>query len=138
MRLRSSAALALVTAILASPVSALACGFQCWPAPEGAAVVTAAQTEPTDGSCHREVEELAPGGSTLSAAPHDCSTHSPAVPRLTDPTTLAALRKAAVVTMASPSVHDALGVVPPTAGRSRAQDVARPGRTPDLIAPLRI
>lgn len=138
MRLRTSAALALVTALLASPVAALACGFECRPAHAEVVITKAADREPAEGSCHREVEEPAPGDFTLSAAPHDCSTHSPFVPGLTTPTAPAGLNKASVVALASPPVQHAPSVVPSTASRYRAQDLAPPGRTPDLIAPLRI
>ena len=57
MRLRISAALALLAALLASPVAALACGFDCWPAPPSVVTVEAVEAPPAEGDCHRDVEE---------------------------------------------------------------------------------
>ena len=138
MRLRTSAALALVVALLASPVAALACGFACWPASTPVAAVQAVEA-PAEGSCHRDVEEAVDAKFTLSAASHDCSSHSAVETGLTNPKR----SNGPSISVASSAtlplvVRYALSASQARMTQSPAHDLAPPGRTPDLIAPLRI
>lgn len=136
MRFRTSAAVALVTALLAPAVSLLACGFDCSPA--DIAVVTTSETPAAEGSCHREADDAVPADFTLSAAPHDCAEHSAAVPHLRNPIAPLALNRACgvdtVPAVAAQMPDGTTGAV----WSARKHDLAPPGRTPGLIAPLRI
>lgn len=138
MRLRTSAALALVMTLFASPVAALACGFDCWPA-QPAAVVETVEAPAGAGTCHREAEEPVDGGFTLSATPHDCSDHSVLDARLTNPKSSNGAFTSVTSTATLPSaLRYTLSAASARVTQSPAHDLAPPGRTPDLIAPLRI
>lgn len=145
MRPRTSAALVLVMALVASPVAALACGFDCGPGlPPSSPVETVETVEsveapPAVGTCHRAAEASVDSRFTLSAAPHDCSSHSGVATDLTGPRS-SSLPSAGVASHATlPSVvGDAFGAAAARLGRDATRDLAPPGRTPDLIAPLRI
>lgn len=139
MRSRSSAALALVTALLASPAAALACGFDCWPTPAPVATVEAVEAPPAEGSCHREAEEPVDGSFTLRATPHDCSSHSAVHAGLTSPNS-ASLSSASGASAARLTSGDRYGLsaAPSRVSPSPDNDLAPPGRTSTLFAPLRI
>ena len=138
MRLRTSAALALVTALFASPLSMLACGSECGPASPVETKVEAVAPAQAEGSCHREVVEDTAARFTLTATPHDCSTHSPLIPRLINPNASTSLVKAVSVTVLLPHSRSVMTAMVVGAITSTAHDLAPPGRTPGLIAPLRI
>ena len=139
MRHRTSAALALVMALLASPVAALACGFDCWPAPTPVATVQTVEGPSDEGSCHRDVEEPVDGSFTFNAAPHDCSDHSGLETGLTTPRSLNGASASVGSITALPSVvYHTLSAAPSRVNQVAAHDLAPPGRTPALIAPLRI
>lgn len=136
MRFRTSAALALVTTLLAPALSLLACGFDCPPADP--IVVSTRETPAPAGSCHREPDEAVPGDFTLSTAPHDCSEHAAAIPHLRNPIAPVALNRAPGVSTTHALACHLLDTAAGTAWSARPQDPAPPGRTPGLIAPLRI
>lgn len=134
MRFRTSAALALVTALLAPAVSVFACGFDC--APAGIAV--ASEAPAPAGSCHRETRDAVPADFTLSAAPHDCAEHSGAVPHLRNPLAPVTLNRAqGLNALPAPADHVSEGATG-AAWSVRAHNLAPPGRSPGLIAPLRV
>lgn len=135
MRFRTSAALALVTALLAPAVSVFACGFDC--APAGIASVTTEAPAP-EGSCHRETQDAAPADFTLRAAPHDCSEHSATVPHLRNPLAPVTLDRTQGVNAAPALADHVSGNAADAVWSARAHDQAPPGRTPGLITPLRI
>lgn len=139
MRFRTSAAVALVTALLASPVAALACGFDCSSASSPVATVEAVEAPPAEGACHRGLEAPADGRFTLGATPHDCSSHSALDTGLTQPKSLNESLTVVMSTATLPSaVRCALSAAPSRVSPSPAHDLAPPGRTPDFIAPLRV
>ena len=139
MRFRTSAALALVMALLASPVAALACGFDCWPSPPPVVTVEAAEAPSAEGDCHRDVDEPVDGIFTLTATPHDCSDHSALDTSLTTPKSSTGSSASVTSTGTLPFVVSyALSAPQARVNQSPAHDLAPPGRTPDLIAPLRI
>lgn len=138
MRFRTSAALTLVLALLASSLSTLACGFECFPAPGLGVSVEVAPAAPAQDSCHRKVEHEASSELTLGAVPHDCATHAPLIPRLVQPNASASLLKAtsSMPALSSSPVNASLAGMRTRISASR--DLAPPGRTPGLLAPLRI
>lgn len=126
-------------ALLASPVAALACGFDCWPAPAPVATLVAVEAPPAKGSCHRDVEQPVDGTFTLSAAPHDCSDHPALDAGLTAPkSSNGSSASVGSITALFSVVHYALNAAPSRVNQFAAHDLAPPGRTPALIAPLRI
>jgi hypothetical protein len=136
MRLRTFAALALVTVLLASPVSAFACGFECWPASTNVAVKADEASVP-EGDCHRELEDPIADSFALSAAPHDCAAPSAVPGTLSHPKGSTGLQPGIGATASSSSLRFAINLAP-ARNWVGAQDLAPPAHTPALIAPLRI
>ncbi|MDQ3070590.1 MAG: hypothetical protein M3R55_12795 [Acidobacteriota bacterium] len=137
MRFRTSAALALVMALLASPASALACGFECRPASADITAVPPVETELTEGSCHREAAKSADGEFALSATMHDCSTHGATVPGLR--AAQAASNSAREAATSVPAARYALGAASTSARPPVSpHDLAPPRLIPAQFAPLRL
>ena len=116
MRLRLTAAIGLVLALLAAPLAGALCETRC-----GAGETPASAAAPD--SCHRETP--ADDGSTASlAAGHGCAQHAalPAVPALKTDAGRALLKHAAAAT---PAASSALV----------AHSAARPPIPPDVAAP---
>lgn len=134
MRSTTSAALALTLAIVVSPLTALACAWDCSRTPEAPAAMVSAAAE----SCHRTEVDDALTTAALRAVPHECASHD--APGGSFVATTAARQPmpgTALISVALP----ASSLVERTSVSIRlwaVHDLAPPGATPGLIVPLRI
>lgn len=127
MRLRISAALGLVLALLAAPLAGAVCETRCAGEPPAAAAAP--------GSCHRETRADAGAEASLVAS-HGCVQHAalPAVPSLKTGAGRALVKHAAATAVASSAIA-AHSAAPAPIPRDLAAPPA-PGLTQN--APLRL
>ena len=132
MRLRTSAAVGAVIALLAAPAWAVACTFQCGAPGAPQTVVPAASQD-----CHGAATDDRSVDTGMVRGAHDCAQHAqPPPPALrAEASRTTPLAIAALVTGTS-------AIEPPTAGAIRAHvaahDLAPPGAAVRFIDALRI
>lgn len=134
MRFRSAAALGLVLAFLASPIAAVACVSECTPP----LVAPQAFSAPRTGDCHGIVSEGDAAVSALTKGSHDCASHG-------ESELLASLKTDAVRALPDGAAAGLAAIhLSPAAASAVSRtaallhDLAPPGSTRPLIAPLRI
>ena len=135
MRRRASTALALALTFLLSPVTAMACEWQC--AREAAATQGAPTGSPagTD-SCHGLDKTTDEGAASLSSSLHDCGAHRI---NSTTPALLGFHRAGDHASPAAvPQPREAAYQVPVGTGPLMARALAPPGPASGLMTPLRI
>jgi hypothetical protein len=135
MHRRASTALAIALTFLLSPVTALACEWQCARDASAKLVASAESPDSTD-SCHGLDKTTDDGAASLSSSPRDCGAHH--ITRTT-PALLGFNRAGDYAAPgAVPQPRAAEHRAPIEAGPPMARDLAPPGPSVGLMIPLRI
>jgi hypothetical protein len=129
---RTPAAVALILTLFASQTSAFACLADCEPVEHQSAAI--------ESSCHRAGNHAQPAPATqLAAAPHDCSSHASETASLVAPKTAVSSQLRIAPAACLVPAGDAVTHSPRFSLSARSlHDLAPPGRSIALIAPLRI